>query len=141
MIYLIGSLRNPKIPSIASHLRGEGVEVFDDWYAAGEKADDAWRDYEKLRGRTYPEALAGLAARHVFEFDKTHLDRADAAVLVAPAGKSAHLELGYILGKEKPGFILLEDEPERWDVMLQFAWGVFFNMDDLIIALREERLC
>lgn len=135
MIYLIGSLRNPKIPSIAKHLRGEGFEIFDDWYAAGEKADDAWRDYEKQRGRSYPDALRGAAAQNIFNFDKFWLDEADAAVLVAPAGRSAHLELGYILGQGKPGYILLDEEPERWDVMTQFATGVYFDMDQLLSAL------
>ena len=61
-IYLIGSLRNPEVPLISDKLRKEGYEVFDDWYAAGEKADDNWRDYEQQRGRTYVEALSGLAA-------------------------------------------------------------------------------
>src|SRR5690348_9389879 len=105
MIYLIGSLRNPKVPEIAAQLRAKGHEVFDDWYAAGEIADDSWRDYEQQRGRTYAEALKGHAAKHVFEFDLTHLGRASAAVLVLPAGKSSHLELGWMLGKGKRGFV------------------------------------
>ncbi len=139
-IYLIGSLRNPKVPEIGNTLRAEGFDAFDDWYAPGKDTDDYWRDYEKSRGRSYSEALKGHAARHVFEFDKYHLDDADVAVLIAPAGKSGHLELGYMIGKGKRGYILFDGEPERWDVMLQFATGVFCDLDDLIGELRKEEM-
>jgi hypothetical protein len=138
MIYLIGSLRNPKIPKIASRLRAEEFEVFDDWYAAGPEADDKWRDYEKGRGRTYLEALDGLAAKHVFEFDMYHLCRATVGLLVLPAGKSGHLELGWLLGFGRPGYILL-DSPDRWDVMYQFASGVYDSLDVLVNRLRLNR--
>lgn len=134
MIYLIGSLRNPKVPEIANTLRSKGLEVFDDWYAAGPEADDYWRDYEKSRGHSYLEGLKGYAARNVFQFDRNHLDRSESVVLVLPAGKSGHLELGYALGRGKLGYILLDD-PERWDVMYQFATGIFTNLDDLVEVL------
>jgi nucleoside 2-deoxyribosyltransferase len=102
-------------------LRVAGHEVFDDWYAAGEKADDAWQAYEQGRGHNYEEALKGYAAEHVFGYDKHHLDRCDTGVLLMPAGKSSHLELGYMIGQGKPGFIVLPAEPERYDVMYKFA--------------------
>jgi hypothetical protein len=54
-----------------------------------------------------------------------------------PTGKSGHLELGYSLGKGKRGYILFDQEPERWDVMYQFATGIFFNQDDLLAELRR----
>lgn len=120
-IYVIGSLRNEQVPKIAQELRDCGHDVFDDWYSAGRDADDWWRAYEKARGRTYEEALQGAAAKNVYAFDKRHLDAADAVVMVMPAGRSAHLELGYCAGKGKRTAILLEPEYERWDVMLQFA--------------------
>lgn len=138
MIYLIGSLRDNNVPKIGNLLREEGFHVFDDWFAAGPEADDKWRDYEKQRGRTYTEALAGIAAKHVFDFDKYHLDRADTAILVLPCGRSGHLELGYMLGSRKKGYVLL-DTPERWDVMYQFATGVFDSLDKLLEVLRVDR--
>ena len=142
MIYLIGSLRNPEIPKIAERIRAEGYEVFDDWFAAGPEADDYWRDYERdERGHTFPQALQGLAARNVWNFDRENLERASAVVLALPCGKSGHLELGWCLGGRGgrgviPGYILL-DSPERWDVMYQFASGVYDKMEDLIAALKE----
>lgn len=136
MIYLIGSLRNPRIPYVADEMRGAGLEVFDDWHAAGPDADDAWQRYEQQRGRSYTEALDGAHARNVFDFDRFHLSQSYAAVLVAPAGKSAHLELGWMLGQGKRGYVLLDGEPERFDVMYRFATGVFTELDALIKELR-----
>src|ERR1043165_8030597 len=95
LIYLIGSMRNPAIPIIANNLRLDGFQVFDDWYSPGKNADDEWQAYEKMRGRTFKQALAGAHAWNVFTFDKGHLDAASTAVLVTPAGKSGHIELGY----------------------------------------------
>ena len=137
-IYLIGSLRNPLIPEIANKIRwSTGHEVFDDWFAPGPQADEYWRTYEIQRGRNYLEALEGHAAQNIFNFDKKHIDEADAGVLILPAGKSGHLELGYIRGQGKPGFILLEEEnPERFDVMYQFATGVYGDLETLIDVLR-----
>lgn len=135
-IYLIGSLRNEKINTIASKLRDAGHEVFDDWFAAGPEADDYWQKYEIAKGNNYKQGLAGYAAKHVYEFDKFHLDRNDIAVLALPAGKSGHLELGYMIGKGKLGYILFDETmPDRWDVMYQFATGVFFTLDSLIDEL------
>jgi hypothetical protein len=136
-IYLIGSLRNPKVPETSAKLRAAGHDVFDDWFAAGPEADDYWQQYEQHKGNTYPQALAGYAANHVFEFDKFHLNRCDATVLLLPAGKSGHLELGYSIGAGKKGYILFDDTmPERWDVMYRFSNGVFFKVDELIAELK-----
>lgn len=137
MIYLIGSLRNLYLPSVARSLRAAGHEVFDDWYAAGPDADDKWREYEQRRGRSYIEALKGKAANHVFEFDHLHLSVADVTVLVLPAGKSAHLELGWTLGRQVPGYILL-DRPDRWDVMYKFADGIAESIDGLVAMLDKH---
>src|SRR5690606_5783377 len=113
-VYLIGSLRNPEVPKIASTLRQSltNWEIFDDWYAAGPEADDYWKSYEKDRNHGYIEALSGLAAEHVFSFDKHHLDTSCAAVLVLPAGRSGHLELGYMAGRGAYTAILLTPEYE-----------------------------
>jgi nucleoside 2-deoxyribosyltransferase len=134
VIYLIGSLRNPRVPEVAKYLRSLGNdEVFDDWFAPGPEADDFWRKYSQARGHSYTDALKSYSGTHIFEFDKFHLDRADCGILVLPAGKSGHLELGYLIGQGKSGYILFDGqpEPERWDVMYQFAKGVFFNVEEM----------
>ena len=111
---------------------------FDDWFAAGPEADDYWQKYEKFRGSTYDQALKNFSCNHVFDFDHYHLDRADVVILILPAGESGHLELGYAIGKGKPGYILFDKEPERWDAMYRFASGVYFDTEllgqELVLA-------
>lgn len=135
MIYIIGSLRNPLIPKIGDSIRALGLQAFDMWHAAGPEADDYWRDYHRERGNSYKDALASPEADNVFNFDKKHLDMADMAILVMPAGKSAHLEAGYMIGQGKKVYILFDEEPERYDVMVKFATAVFFNEEDLVNEL------
>lgn len=137
-LYLIGSLRNPAVPMLGHTIRKMGFEVFDDWHGAGPEADDHWQKYEQARGRTYAEALEGYAAKHAFAFDKAHLERSDIGLLIMPAGKSGHLELGWMAGKGKTTYILFDQEPERWDVMVQFATQVFFDTPALMKHLSSH---
>ena len=132
MIYVMGSLRNPKVVDVTVELEQAGYEVFSEWYGTGPEADDFWQKYEKARGRSYMQALKGWAARNIFEFDKFHLDRCDAGILVYPAGKSAHIELGYLIGRGKPAYILLDGEPERYEVMANFATGVYLDLKEIM---------
>jgi len=134
IIYLIGSLRNPNVRIVARVLREAVYEVFDDWHAAGPKADDEWQRYEQARGHSYTQALTGHAAKHVFEYDRFHLRRAAVGVAVYPFGKSGHLEMGYMLGQNKPVFVYMPSnlpDPQRWDVMLLFATGIARTLDEL----------
>jgi len=131
-IYLIGSLRNPQVPQLANKLRQIGYEVFDDWFAAGEIADDAWRDYEIGRGHNFQEALEGYAAHHVFDFDMYHLNQSDIGILLLPAGKSGHLELGYLIGQGCQTYIVYPEEPARFDVMYLMADKVFNSEAELL---------
>lgn len=120
-IYIIGSLRNPNIPIVGNAVRAAGFEAFDDWWGTGEKADDHWLEYEKLRGRSFAEALAGHAAQHTFQLDRDNIIRADGVIMVMPAGKSGHMEFGFARRGGVPGVILLDGEPDRYDVMYNFA--------------------
>lgn len=138
MIYLIGSLRNPEVPVLANKIRTElNLEVFDDWHGNGPEADDYWQKYEKARGRSYRDALASPIPQNIFQIDKTHIDKSSTVVLVLPAGKSGHMEFGYAIGQGKRGYILLPGEPERYDVMYNFATKVFINQDELFMELKN----
>lgn len=59
--------------------------------------------------------------------------------MLMPAGKSGHLELGYVLGQGKRGYILFDEDPERYDIMIQFATNIFFSKEELIDYLRNWR--
>ena len=123
VLYLIGSLRNERIPKLAVKLREENphMEVFDEWYSAGPEADDYWKAHQQSKGLSYQEALQGYAAKNVFAFDHKHLNRSTHALLVLPAGKSGHMEIMYAAyGVGAKCAILLDLEDVRWDVMYQF---------------------
>lgn len=140
--YIIGSLRHPRIAEISNELEAAvpGLVAFDEWYSAGPEADDRWRDHQRARGRSYAEALAGEAARHVFEFDRDHLVSSDVAILVMPAGRSCGIELGVVAGLKLAGWArrtcILLDDPERWDVMMRFADCVTTDVAGVIAWLR-----
>lgn len=139
-IYLIGSMRNDGITGLAQQIRALNVEVFDDWMSPGPEADDFWQAYEKFRGRSYKEAINGHHAKTVFTFDHAHLSQADAVILLMPAGKSAHMELGWAIAKGKRAYVLFDKEPERYDIMYRFVYetggDIFFNEKDLLNELK-----
>ena len=135
--YIIGSLRNPDIPHIANAIRDLGLHAFDDWWSASEDADEWWQNHEKIRGRTYKEALNGAHATNVFEFDLKNIEESSFGVLVLPAGKSGHMEMGYMRGEGKPIWIYFDGEPDRFDIMYRFAYDVCFSLDELLASLKD----
>ena len=138
-IYIIGALKNWKVVDLAVELEQLGFEPFADWITPGKDADQYLLKYAKRRGWNYKQALDSYAARHSFEFDKLHIDRCDAAVMLMPSGRSAHLELGYVCGCGKPGYILFDKEPARLDIMYQFATEIFFDKQKFLDKMVENR--
>jgi hypothetical protein len=139
-VYLIGALKNElRIPEIGNILREEGYDVMDEWITPGQHADENWQRYEKIRGRTYKQALYGRAATNIYLFDKSYIDIFDAAVCIMPAGKSAFIELGYAKGRGKKTFILLDgQDPERYDIMPNIVDKVCFNIEELKEELKNS---
>ena len=134
-IYVIGSLRDKAFTEFMRGIRYEfedrEVSFWDDWYGAGYEADDMWQRYEQSKGLTYKQALQGDNAEHVYSYDTKHLHESSIAILKLPAGKSAHLELGYMVGLGKHTIIYMDKEPDRWDVMYRFASHVSVGFQDL----------
>lgn len=140
LIYIMGSLRNEGVEEVAAEVRSHGYDVFDNWFSAGREADDYWQKYSKNKGLSYTEALQSREANHVFRFDKAYLDLCDAAILVMPAGKSGFLELGYLLGRGTPAYLLLDEDTEknRYDVMPQFANIVTSDLSIILGDIKER---
>ena len=139
LVYVAGSMRErPRILMVSDRLTRAGFDVFNDWIMPGEQTDEKWQEFEQAQGKTYLQAIEGPHAADVFEFDKAYLDQSDAFVLVYPAGKSGHTELGYMCGSGKPSFILLDAEPARWDVMLKFADGITLDLEELVEMLKHS---
>ena len=137
LVYIIGALKNKRIPEIGNFLRNNGFDAMDEWYTPGEHADTNWQLYEKIRGRSYAEALKGRGATNIRLFDQSYIDLADAVVCVAPAGKSAMVELGYAKGQNKPVFFYLDDLiMERYDIMPGMIDAVVHSEEELLTALK-----
>lgn len=137
-VYLMGSLANAEIPLIGNKIRALGIEAIDDWWSPGPLADSYLKHYAKIRKLNYKETLETHAAKHIFEFDKGLIDSSNVGILIMNGGKSAHLELGYLIGSKKPGYILFSKPPLRIDVMHSFATKIFFNIDDLLAQLKID---
>jgi len=137
-VYLMGSLANAEIPIIGNKIRALGIEAIDDWWSPGPLADSYLKHYAKIRGLNYKETLETHAAKHIFEFDKGLIDSSDMGVLIMNAGKSAHLELGYLLGSGKIGYVLFQNTPSKIDIMYGFSNQLFFNIDDLLAQLKID---
>lgn len=138
LIYLGGSMANRTgIAQVAKAVREAGHTPFYDWIMPGEETDTKWQEFSEAMGYTYRTALASPHAVNVFEFDQRWLDRADAFVLVMPAGRSAHLEAGYMVGRGKPVCILLEEDHSRWDVMYLFAGLVTDDLYEMLDWMKE----
>jgi hypothetical protein len=137
-LYLIGSLRDNAVRALANRIRKLGITVFDDWHAAGSRADDIWQEYEQGRGHKFKEGLAGEHARDVHKIDVEKIDKSDTGLLLMPTGKSCHMEFGYMMGQGKRGYILMPGEPERWDIMYRFATDLFTTEKDLMKELKRN---
>ncbi len=135
-VYIIGSLSNPRVEEVANILRIEGFNAFDEWRAA---QGDYWADYAVRHKMKFKDALAMDFTETAFQFDLKHLKSSDIGVLVMPAGRSAGLELGWMLGHGKLGYILYDGEPERPDLMAKLATGICFSVKELIERLKNDR--
>jgi len=128
-IYVASSWRNPKYPEVVAALRGTGLDVYDfrnpvpgDDGFHWSQIDPKWQSWSAAQYRrhvmTHPLAEAG------FGRDMAALGACDAAVLILPCGRSAHLELGWAKGAGKRTGILMApaQEPELMYRMVDDIW-------------------
>ena len=130
-IYVASSRRNLRQPRIVQLLRKRGHQVYDFRHPSENNEGFAgWEaicpDYKTWTPRQFLKALQHPFAAQHFAVNMAALDAADAVILVLPCGRSAHLELGYAVGKGKPTAILLDqqNEPELMYKMAGFITDV-----------------
>lgn len=111
-IYVASSWRNEHQQSVVRLLRKKGYEVYDFKNPHG-KTGFSWSevspDWKNWSATGFKIALESWAATEGFNRDFNAMEWADACVLVQPCGASAHLELGWFVGKGKPTVVLLND--------------------------------
>lgn len=135
-VYIGGALANPEIVRLTRTLLENGYNAFSEWYTPGKEADVLWRDYELALGFDYRTALARPSAQNTFRFDRDNIESSDVFVMLLPCGKSAHLELGYAAGRGIDTIIYMPEQPDRWDVMYNFAGAIVYNDTELLDALK-----
>jgi hypothetical protein len=131
-VYVASSWRNRGGQQAAVQtFRAAGMEVYDftdeegfHWSSVGGK------NWELASTETYLEMLNHPLAEAGFKSDMDALRSADATVLVAPCGRSAHLELGYAIGAGQKTAIWIPtiQEPELMYKMADFVTDSLFDL-------------
>ena len=113
-IYLASSRRNEAFHGVVKLLRDAGHEVFN--FHENDTLNVGWetKHQDTLAGHETPEVHGH------FKRDVDAMKWADAVVLVLPAGKSAHLELGWAAGRNDKLAIIYSPEPYKGEPELMY---------------------
>lgn len=140
-IYLATSWRNEEQPQLVQTLRAWHHKVYDFRNPPSGSGGFAWNqldpDWEKWSTTVYREKLlTDPVAAQGFMADLRGMQWADTFVLLQPCGRSAHLELGWGVGRGKHTIIMLrKGEPE---LMVLLADELVTNYGELHSALGRE---
>lgn len=137
-IYVASSWRNGYQPGVVMALRRAGHDVYDfqhpqpgDDGFSWSQIDPAWEHWSLEQ---YRKALEHPLARSGFAHDCGALDQSEVCVLVLPCGRSAHLELGYAIGRGKRAFVLALESSEP-ELMYSWVERVCGSVEDLLAAI------
>lgn len=140
MIYVASSWRNPMQVAVCAALRSVKLDHYDFRNPAPGNTGFHWSDvgmasYLRATNSAVPveEYLSGIEhpiAEEGFKFDFEAMERCDTCILVLPCGRSAHLELGWFIGRDKRTAILLEDPvvPELMYKMVDYLAPSLFDL-------------
>ncbi len=150
-IYLASSWKHPVHDTVVIKLR-EYFSVYDYRHPDGPHGRDAgfswktvdpnwenWTFQEMVKGLLHPMAQAGYSK------DARAVHLCDVGILLAPSGNSAHLELGVMIGADKPCFVYYPEdlgetrrvEPE---LMYLFTGAAGFKLVSTWGTLKTELL-
>jgi len=139
-IYVASSWRNIIQPTVVEKLKAEGFDVYDFRHPTDNDNGFRWSDIDKNWESWTPEEFAKKLRHPIAEDgynkDMLALNLADIVVMVMPCGRSAHLELGYAVGRMKKTAILLcNGEPE---LMYRMATNIFTEIPSLISWVKKQ---
>ena len=143
-IYLASSWRNLKYPVILQALRNQGHDVYDFKNPVEGEHGFLWKeldpDYTQWDAKAYIKILDNPAPKLAYGYNVNALENAQATVLILPCGKSAHLQLGYAVGKKQFTAILLEEGRVEPELMYKMVDCITPSLDILVKELkyREE---
>ena len=145
-IYVASSWRNMIQPAVVAALRSLGNDVYD--FRHPEPGDDgfSWQEidggWQTWTPERFREALKHPAAVRGFTLDERAVRESDATLLVLPCGRSAHIELGFAVGRGQRTAVFM---PEPSEPELMYRWcSVLVSWDELTrwgeaLALGVER--
>lgn len=136
-VYVASSFRNARQPEVVRALRAAGHEVYDFHEAPGFHWSDIDPNWEQWTPDQMRVALQHELAKEAFESDQRALDWCDAVVYVLPCGKSASLELGYVVGAGKLAAVLLDDSGEP-ETMFKLAHIISLTIDGVLYWLNND---
>lgn len=139
-IYLASSWRNPFYFRAMEIIRDNGHYVYD-WRGhkdafSWDQISPLWKDWSM---NEYLQALENPIAEKGFEADANALEDCDVCVCLLPCGRSAHLELGYMLGKQKPGIVVLMDSTFEPELMYKLCSKVVKSLDEAVEWLNGQK--
>lgn len=141
-IYVASSWRNDLQPALVTTLRVAGFEVYDFRHPEPGDTGFAWGDidpnYFAWSPEEYVKLLDDPVAVSGFEKDMTAMQWADTFVLVLPCGRSAHLELGWAVGRGKRTAILISEEGFEPELMYRMVDHLSTSLVDLLGWLGVE---
>jgi len=131
-IYVASSWRNTIFDDVVIELESRGFDVYDF------KSDSGfhWSDVdvpEDCSFDTYQIGLRHQRSIKAFHTDYDALYHADVLILILPCNRSAHLELGFAVGRGKPTAVLF-DNPDSVTPELMYKM-VSFMTDNFVYLL------
>lgn len=134
-IYVASSWRNKYQPWVVTRLREDGFRVYDFRHRGFSwgQIDPQW---EGWKVEDWLMALDDPIACEGFRRDFEAMKWADTVVMVLPCGRSAHLELGWAVGRKRTA-ILIPEERETPDLMVKMVDRLFTAYTPLVDWLRE----
>jgi len=145
-IYIASSWKNAELVyALAYHLRKKGYEV--DAFVDSSKGRYVFHWSEMLKSPDKSKSklnaitfLEDKRSQRAFKEDKKWLDWCDACILLLPAGKSSHLEAGYIKGQNKKLIIYHPTgfPSGEFDVMYGFANILTQEINEVEKYLKEN---
>lgn len=145
-IYVASSWRNEDYEGVVQILRHNGHDVWD-WRnpptgGNGFKWQDAGMpDYQHgdcVDTVTLKTMLDTPVAQAGYRSDLQGMRFAEICVLLLPAGRSAHMEAGYMAGRGKTAYVLREHDDEP-DLMHLLFDGIFGTMGELLAEIATHR--
>lgn len=144
-IYVASSWRNNRQPEVVRRLREAGHEVYDFRHphlgpgkgSNGFHWSEIDKDWTTWTPQEFREGLEHDLAKEGFRSDFVGMDWADACVCVLPCGKSAHLEMGWMLGASKLGVFLVESQEEP-ELMYKMADHVCISIEEILDILNDH---